>query len=68
MLSSRLPPPPPLEEEARPVGLSSLSDGSPKALIVGNDRGKGGQGGSIVDEMTTDGVRTMATTEQGIHW
>ena len=59
----------PPEDKAHPVGSSSLllSDGSPKAPIIGDDRGESRRGGSIADEMTTDGVRMTATTERGIH-
>jgi hypothetical protein len=40
--------------------------GSPEAPIVGEDHGKGGQGGSVADETITDGAKTTAT-EQGMH-
>jgi hypothetical protein len=40
---------------------------SPKAPIVGNDCGKGGRGGSVADETITDGAKTTAMTEQGMH-
>ena len=39
---------------------------SPEAPIVGDDRGEGGRGGSVVVEMITDGAKTTATTEQGM--
>ncbi len=41
--------------------------GSPEAPIAGDDRGEGGQGGSVVDEIVTDGATTAATTERGMH-
>ena len=40
--------------------------GSPEAPIAGDDRGKGGQGGSIADETITDGATMAATTERGM--
>jgi hypothetical protein len=36
--------------------------GSPEAPIAGDDRGEGGQGGSVADETITDGATTAATT------
>ena len=36
--------------------------GSPEAPIAGDDRGKGGRGGSVTDETITDGATTVATT------
>ena len=41
--------------------------GSPEATIIGDDRGKGKRGGSFADETITDGAKTMATTEWGMH-
>ncbi len=40
--------------------------GLPKAPVVDDDRGEGGRGGSVADEMITDGAKTMATTERGM--
>ena len=34
--------------------------------IIGDDRGKGGQGRSVGDKTITDGAKTMATTERGM--
>ena len=39
---------------------------SPKAPIVGDDRGEGGWGGSVAEEKITDGAKTTATTERGM--
>ena len=39
--------------------------GLPKAPIVGNDRGKGGRGGSVADETIMDGAK-MAATKRGM--
>jgi hypothetical protein len=41
--------------------------GSPEVPIVGNDRGEGGWGGSVADKTITDGARTTATMERGMH-
>jgi hypothetical protein len=41
--------------------------GSPEATIIGDDRGEGKRGGSFADETITDGAKTMATTERGMH-
>jgi hypothetical protein len=59
----------PAGRQGSPAGslLSSSIDGSPERPIVGNNNGKGRRGGSVVDRMTTDRVRTTATAEQGIH-
>jgi hypothetical protein len=39
----------------------------PKATIISDDRGKGKRGGSFADKTITDGAKTTATTEQGMH-
>jgi hypothetical protein len=41
--------------------------GLPKATIISDDRGKGKRGGSFADKTITDGAKTTATTEQGMH-
>jgi hypothetical protein len=41
--------------------------GSPEATIISNDRGEGKWGGSFADETITDGAKTTATTELGMH-
>ena len=40
--------------------------GSPEAPIAGDDRGKGGRGGSVADKTITDGATMAATTERGM--
>jgi hypothetical protein len=41
--------------------------GSPEATIISDDRGEGKWGGSFADETITDGAKTTATTELGMH-
>jgi len=41
--------------------------GSPEATIISDDRGEGKRGGSVADETITDGAKTMAATERGMH-
>jgi len=41
--------------------------GLPEAPIIGDDCGEGKRSGSVADETITDGAKTTATTERGMH-
>ena len=54
--------------EGKPLSSSSSSTTRPKRQSPETTICEGGRGGSVADEMITDGSRTAATTERGMHW
>jgi hypothetical protein len=55
-----------VRDALRGGAVVAVVHGSPEAPIAGDDRGKGGRGGSVADETIMDGATTAATTEQGM--